>query len=76
MGFFITNPKYEYENKADVKFHVDNIGKPFFADSKPEHFEKRYREIWILMISKIFSVNQAKLFTVKPDVEKHTNYVT
>lgn len=43
-GFFMTNPKYQYENKADVKFHVNNIGKPFFTDSKPEQFEKRYRE--------------------------------
>lgn len=40
----MTNPKYSYKNKADVKFQVKNIGKPFVTYSKPTYFEKRYRE--------------------------------
>lgn len=43
-GFFMTNPKYSYKNKADVKFQVKNVGKPFVTYSKPTDFEKRYHE--------------------------------
>ena len=39
-GFFMTNPKHSYKNKADVKFSVKHIGKPFVTNSKPVYFEK------------------------------------
>ena len=43
-GFYMTNPKHKYKNKADVKFNVKNIGKPYVTDSPPNYFEKHYRE--------------------------------
>ena len=43
-GFFMTNPKHKYNNKADVKFHVKNIGKPFVTNGHPTYFDKHYRE--------------------------------
>ena len=43
-GFFMTYPKHSYKNKADVKFQVKYIGKPFVTNSKPSYFEKRFRE--------------------------------
>ena len=43
-GFYMTNPKYEYENKADVKFDVKSIGKPLVTDSVPNYFDKKCRE--------------------------------
>ena len=36
----MTNPKHSYKNKADVKFSVKHIGKPFVTNSKPVYFEK------------------------------------
>lgn len=43
-GFFMTNPKHRYRNKADVNFTVKNIGKAFITNSKADHFVKRYRD--------------------------------
>ena len=43
-GFYMTNPKHSYENKADVKFSVKHIGNPFITNSKPDYFDKKYRE--------------------------------
>ena len=43
-GFYMTNPKHSYKNKADVKFSVKHIGKPFVTNSKPEYFDKKYGE--------------------------------
>ena len=43
-GFYMTNPKYKYKNKADVKFEIKHIGKPFLTNSIPNYFEKHYRE--------------------------------
>lgn len=40
----MTNPKYEYENKADVKYTTHCIGKPFMTNSIPTYFDKKYRE--------------------------------
>lgn len=36
-GFYMTNPKYKYKNKADVKFNAKNIGKPFITVSRPNY---------------------------------------
>ena len=30
--------------KADIKFQVKHIGKPFVTNSKPVYFEKQFRE--------------------------------
>ena len=43
-GFFMTNPKYRYKNKCDVKFNVKLIGKPLLTNSTPSYFEKHYCE--------------------------------
>ena len=43
-GFYMTNPKYKYKMKANVKFNVKNIGKPFVTVGQPNYFEKHYRE--------------------------------
>lgn len=43
-GFHMTNPKYNYKNKADVKFEVKHIGKAFKTNSQPTYFEKHYRQ--------------------------------
>lgn len=43
-GFYMTNPRYKYKNKADVKFEVKHIGKAFKTDSQPTYFEKHYCE--------------------------------
>lgn len=41
---FMTNTKYQYPNKKDVKFDVSNIGKTFETDIPAIYFEKHYRE--------------------------------
>ena len=46
-GVFMTNSKYQYPNKKDVKFEVSNIGKIFQTDSLATYFEKHYRENYI-----------------------------
>ena len=33
-----------YENKADVKIHIDNIGQPSVTNSHADHFVKKHRE--------------------------------
>lgn len=43
-GVFMTNSKYQYPNKKDVKFEVSNIGKTFETDSPATYFQKHYRE--------------------------------
>ena len=43
-GFYMTNPKHSYRNKADVKFEVKHIGKPFITNGTPNYFDKHYRE--------------------------------
>ena len=43
-GFYITDPKYSYKNKADVIFEVKYIGKPFVTNGQPNYFDKHYRE--------------------------------
>lgn len=43
-GFYMTNPNHKYKNKADFKFNIKNIGKPYVTDSRPNYFEKHYRE--------------------------------
>ena len=43
-GFYMTNPKHSYRNKADVKFNVKNIGKPYVTNGLSNYFEKHYRE--------------------------------
>lgn len=43
-GFYMTNPKHKYKNKADVKFNVKNIGKPYVTNGQLTYFEKHYRE--------------------------------
>lgn len=40
----MTNPRYKYKNKANVKFEVKHIGKPFVTNCQPTYFEKHYRE--------------------------------
>ena len=40
----MTNPKHSYRNKADVKFNVKNIGKPYVTNGLSNYFEKHYRE--------------------------------
>ena len=41
-GFHMTNPRYKYKNKANVKFEVKHIGKPFVTNCQPTYFEKHY----------------------------------
>ena len=43
-GFFMTNPKYKYKHKSEVKFQVKNIGKAYLTDSQPNYFDKHFRE--------------------------------
>lgn len=43
-GFYMTNPKHSYKYKNEVKFDVKYIGKPFLTNSKPNYFDKHYRE--------------------------------
>ena len=43
-GFYMTNPKHLYRNKADVKFVVKHIGEPFVTNGTPNYFDKHYRE--------------------------------
>ena len=43
-GFYMTNPKHSYRNKADVKFVVKHIGEPFVTNGTPNYFDKHYRE--------------------------------
>ena len=43
-GFYMTNPKHSYRNKADVKFDVKHIGEPFVTNGTPSYFDKHYRE--------------------------------
>lgn len=43
-GFFISNPKIKYENKKDVVFKTENIGKAYSTNSTLNYFEKHYRE--------------------------------
>ena len=43
-GFYLTNPKYSYKNKGNVKFDVKHIVKPFVTNGQPNYFDKHYRE--------------------------------
>lgn len=43
-GFYMTNPKHSYRNKADIKFDVKHIGEPFVTNGTPNYFDKHYRE--------------------------------
>ena len=43
-GFYMTNPKHSYRNKADVKFDVKHIGEPFVTNGTPNYFDKHYCE--------------------------------
>ena len=43
-GFYMTNPKYDYHIKSDVKFTTDCIDKPFITKSTPQYFDKHYCE--------------------------------
>ena len=46
-GVVMTNSKYQYPNKKDVKFEVSNIGKTFETNSPATYFEKHYRKKYI-----------------------------
>ena len=40
----MSNPKMKLENKKDVEFTLDTIGRPYITDSKVSYFEKHYRQ--------------------------------
>lgn len=69
-GFFMTNPKYKYENKAYVKFHINNIGKPFVTNSKADHFEKKHRENMDISDFKVVKSDTGKIYHVMPGCRK------
>ena len=43
-GFFMTNPKHQYQNKCDDKFKTGHIGKPFMTNTRSTYFEKLCKE--------------------------------
>ena len=72
-GVFMTNPKYQYPNKKDVKFEVSNIGKTFETDSPAIYFEKHYRTTFQIIIQIKREIEQ--FIMVVQDVAKLTNSV-
>lgn len=49
----MTDPKHKYKNKADVKFNVKNIGKPYVTDSPPNYLKNIIVKIWIIKVTQI-----------------------
>lgn len=49
----MTNPKHKYKNKADIKFNVKNIGKPYVTNGIPNYFESTIVKIWIITVTQI-----------------------
>lgn len=71
----MTNPNNEYENKADVKFTTDCIGKPFMTNSIPTYFHKKYRENMDVNDFKDIISESRKIIYGQAGCGKLTNYV-
>ena len=74
-GFYMTNPKHSYRNKANVKFEVKHIGKPFVTNGTPNYFDKHYRENLDYKVSQIKLAKLAKYIMARLDAVNHGVFV-
>ena len=70
-GFFITNPKNQYENNKEVEFKVENIGPAYITNSKAKG--KRYLQKFQVRFNNLTLKVNKKLLKVASQGLKRTN---